>query len=325
MIELLLVFISALITTYLMTPVVAEKLKHAGLVGGDVNKADKPEIPNMGGFTVVGGFTMGMIVAIAITTYLGLGYEIQLILGGMCVVLIMSIAGIFDDLCLISQKFKAALPIFAALPLVAVKAGVTNMQFPLIGEVDFGILYMLIIIPFGIAGASNVANMFAGFNGLEAGLGFIITATVGMWGAVYFNSMEAAILCFAMAGALLGFLPYNRYPAKVFIGDVGTLSIGAVVACSAIIGNYEFFAMLLMGLYYIDFGIKALNKFPSSEWWGKIGKDGKLHHTGKVKHFAQLIMKITGGIHEKKLVSLFLKLQILISMTITIIISNKLG
>jgi UDP-N-acetylglucosamine--dolichyl-phosphate N-acetylglucosaminephosphotransferase len=194
---------------------------------------------------------------------------------------------------------KAVLPLFAALPLVAVRAGETMMNIPLVGEVNFGILYPLLLVPIGIAGASNVTNVFAGFNGMEAGMGAIamLSLSVIAW---HFGGVESLILLLAMAGALVAFLRYNWHPAKVFIGDVGTLSIGAVIAAAVIIGNFEMAGVIVLIPHMLDFFIKLANGLPNKNWWGT-PRGGRLYCDGRPIHLAQVVMKLFGGISESNL------------------------
>jgi len=216
--------------------------------------------------------------------------------------LIMAVIGIIDDLFLIRQQIKAILPIFASLPLVAVSAGVSHMYFPLIGVIDFGLIYPLILIPIAITGASNATNMLAGFNGLEAGLGAVMLATIGI---VSYSAgrTEAVILSFAMLGALLAFLKYNWYPARIFIGDIGTLIIGATVAVSVIVGNIEKIGIILILPFILELYLKAKGRF-NSQSWCKLQDDGKLicPKRGEIHGLGRLIMHLTGGIKEKPLV-----------------------
>lgn len=80
----------------------------------------------------------------------------------------------------------------------------------------------------------------------------------------------------AATGAMAAGMIFNWYPAKVFIGDVGTLSIGAVLAASVCIGNFETAGVLIIIPYFIDFTLKALNRFPVKGWWGEYN-NGKLY------------------------------------------------
>jgi UDP-N-acetylglucosamine--dolichyl-phosphate N-acetylglucosaminephosphotransferase len=297
------VMISAFLVSYAVFPVLIVRLRHSGITGVDRHKPSQPRIPEMGGVGILAGFSVGILLAVAIERFWGTVLQVNLIelFAAFSTILIVTLIGILDDLLRISQGLKAILPIFASLPLVAVKAGKTLMRLPLIGQVDFGIFYSLVLVPLGVTGAANGTNMLAGFNGLEAGLGIAATASLAVI-AYTLNATTSLILLLAMLGALLATLRYNWYPAKVFVGDSGTLSIGAVIAAAVIIGNFETAGVLLMIPHFLDFAIKAAHRFPTTDWWGTY-RDGKLHcpPSGPVS-LCQWIMKVSGGITERGLV-----------------------
>ncbi len=87
-------------------------------------------------------------------------------------------------------------------------------------------------------GATNAFNMLVGYNGLEAGMGVIILAALGIISYSNGNTMATLIIVITIS-SLLAFLHYNKYPARVFPGDTLTYPIGAIVAIVAIVGNME--------------------------------------------------------------------------------------
>ncbi|MBU0761480.1 MAG: hypothetical protein KKD39_00495 [Candidatus Altiarchaeota archaeon] len=301
--SLFFVLLASFSFTYLAVPWFVPRLLKAGIYGKDINKKSKAEIPEMGGLAIIGGFLVGVLLAIGFATFnvFDVSFDLALVLAGLSVVLVMGLIGVIDDLLLINQKVKAFLPLFAALPLVAVKAGVTSMDIPFLGNVNFGILYPLLLVPLAINGASNATNMLAGFNGLEAGLGVIMCSTIGFV-AYALGKPEAVIISFALLGALLAFLRYNGYPSKVFIGDVGTLSIGAVVAVSVILGNIEKAGMILFVPYFLELFLKARGRFKKPAWG--ILKAGKLYCMRRkdIYGMSNLVMHIFGGVSERNLV-----------------------
>ncbi|HNT61173.1 MAG TPA: hypothetical protein PKJ97_04320, partial [Candidatus Bilamarchaeaceae archaeon] len=280
----------SLLTTVTFSYFLIPRLKRFGMVGKDVNKEGRPEVAEMGGLAIVAGFTAGVLLAIMLNTFNGMEFNITYVLAALVTIHAMGFIGIVDDLLDIPQAVKAFLPLAAAVPLVAVSAaGSTAMAVPFVGEVDFGLFYIIVLIPVGVAVASNLTNMLAGFNGMEAGMGSIIMLTMAAI-AYSIGKVEMLVLFVPMLGALLGFLKFNWYPAKAFPGDVGNLTIGAVVAAGVIIGDLETAGALILSLYVVDFFIKAYNRFPSSKWWGEL-KGGKLYPVeGKVRGFAQLVM-----------------------------------
>jgi len=304
------------IVTFVFTRILVPRLKQFDITGRDVNKPDRPEVAEMGGIAIVAGFTAGVLLAIFFNTFLEFDFNLIYVMAALITVHSVAFIGIVDDLLDVPQYIKAFLPLFAAVPLVAVSAaGSTSIGIPFIGEVDLGIIYIVVLIPVGVAVASNLSNMFAGFNGLEAGLGAVMFAAMTLL-ALSHGSVEMVILFVPILGALLAFLFFNWYPARVFPGDVGNLTIGAVLASGVIIGNLETAGAIIMILYVLDFFIKAYRKFPSSKWWGEY-RMGKLYPLeGRVNGLAQLTMKIFRGISERNLALFFIGVEIIIAAVV---------
>lgn len=278
-------------------------LRRRGIVGKDMHKPDHPAVAEMGGLLLVFGFAAGIITIIAANTFLSrfLSVNLTMIVAALSTVLIMALIGVLDDLMKIRQVIKAILPLFAALPLVAVRAGDTTMHIPFMGLVDFGIVYSLVLVPLGVTGAANAVNMLAGFNGEEAGVGLIGMAFLASIAYIH-HETAAFLLLIAAFGAILATLVYNWYPAKVFIGDVGTFSIGAIIASAVIIGNMELAGVVVIIPYVLEFLIKARNRFPSKDWWLRY-EGGKLFcDQSRPKGLGQLIAKATGGMRERNIV-----------------------
>jgi UDP-N-acetylglucosamine--dolichyl-phosphate N-acetylglucosaminephosphotransferase len=312
-----LIFLASLFTAYIFSAILIPRLRQFGFTGKDVNKKGKPEIAEMGGISIVVGFTAGVLLAIMLNTFDGIEFNIVYVLAGLLTIQALAFIGIIDDMLDVPQWAKAFIPLASAVPLIAVKAaGSTSMAIPIIGIVDFGVFYILLLVPVGVAVASNLTNMLAGFNGMEAGMGAVIFACMALLALMHGN-VEMLVLFLPMLGALLGFLPRNWFPAKVFPGDVGTLPIGAVLATGVIIGNFESAGALILLLFVADFFIKLANRFPSSNWWGELREDGKLYPLGgEVRSLCQLIMKCANGIEERKLVMLVIGAQLLLGLLV---------
>lgn len=295
------VFAVSFAVTFLAFRVVIPRLRRAKIVGKDMHKPGQPEVPEMGGLVLVAGFSTGIITTIVIETFFSslLSIDLIQILAILSVVFITSVIGVFDDLIRVRQGIKAITPLLASLPLVALKIGSTAMSIPLIGKVDFGIFYPLVLVPLAVTGAANAANMLAGFNGEEAGVGIVAMGSLAVV-AYLVGETTAFLILLAALGALLATLYYNWYPAKVFVGDVGTLTIGAIIAAAVIIGNFETAGVIIIIPYALDFLIKAKNRFPSSGSWARY-RDGKLFcpKSGPIG-LGQLIIKAAGGLSEQK-------------------------
>ncbi|HEC63092.1 MAG TPA: hypothetical protein ENI38_01710 [Candidatus Acetothermia bacterium] len=302
-------FLTASLSAWLLVPLLAK----AGIAGQDVHKPGRPQVPEMGGLAIVAGFGTGTLLAIAWKAFWPNLASIELtpLLAVLCTVLLTTLIGVADDLIGMRQWLKALLPLVASLPLVAVRAGVATVRIPFLGRVDLGPLYPLVLVPVGVTGAANAVNMLAGFNGLEVGMGLVAMGALAVI-AAHLHAVTSLVLLLAGVGALVGILYFNWYPARVFIGDVGTLSIGALIASAVIVGNFEWAGVVVIAPYALDFLLKAAHGFPSRGWWGELGEDGKLRcpESGPVG-LCQLVMKLSGGLHERSLVLTLVGLEAL--------------
>jgi UDP-N-acetylglucosamine--dolichyl-phosphate N-acetylglucosaminephosphotransferase len=290
------------LTTLIVTPKWIRKALEIGLHGYDMNKPGKPKVAEMGGICVVFGFLLGMLTYIGLMSfYLHSPNYIDL-LAVLCTVLMTCIIGMMDDLLGwkkgLRQWQKPIFTLFAALPMMAINVGHSSMNLPVLGNINWGILYPLLIVPIGIVGASNAYNMLAGYNGLEAGMGVIILFVLGYVGVIN-GKTEASVLALVMFGALLAFLYFNWYPAKVFPGDTMTYSVGALVACVAILGDMEKIAILLFIPYVIDF-ILTMRRMLKVEAFAKVNDDGSLEQPyDKIYHITHLAIAVLRNIKSK--------------------------
>ncbi|MEK6958752.1 MAG: glycosyltransferase 4 family protein [archaeon] len=285
----------AAIAVLLIMPPFIRRMHKQDFVGKDMNKYSKPAIAELGGVVVFLGFALGIFSSMFLSTYLqSFSLDFTLLFAGFATIAMIAFVGFIDDIIGwkkgIRQWQHALFPILAALPLMAISAGDTTMTLPFVGLVNLGIIFPLVIIPLGITGASNAFNMLAGFNGLEATQGILITATLTII-ALITGNMTAAILGLAMIGALIAFLRFNWFPAKIFGGDSLTLMVGANIAVMSIIGNMEIAGVILISLYFIEFIIKAKHKF-QSECFGLPQKSGKLSYNPKGGSLTHLVLRM---------------------------------
>ena len=327
MVEVLLLLSLAIsfLLTFFILPFWIRKAKGVGLVWEDMNKPGHPKnVAGSGGIAVVIAFVIGVLYYIAVRTFVikdlnGINVEIFSLLS---VILILTIVGIVDDLFGwrsrgLSRRGRLFLALVASIPLVVINAGDSTMNIPFIGVLNFGILYPLILIPIGIAGATTTYNFLAGFNGLEAGQGILV---VGFLSYVAYATGLAwlALIGLIMVAALIGFLYYNKYPAKVFPGDSLTWSIGALIAGMAILGNFEKIAVFVFIPYILETILKVRGKLVKQSF-AKPNKDGSLEMPYKkiygLEHAAVYILKkikSSKKVYERDVVYLIHGFQIFI-------------
>lgn len=314
------VFLLSFTVTFLVTPIVGRLAKKAGHVGGTCNNPKLQPIPELGGIAIAAGIITAMLFAIAANSFsalhnlLGSDLNIIYLVAALSVVLMVELVGFVDDVLGLRHKYKLILPFLIALPLVAVRVSELHaFIIPYLGIVVAPLLYELVFIPIGVAAATNLTNTFAGFNGIEAGMGAVAGAFLLAISLISGNGYSV-VLSAMLTGSLLAFLRYNWYPARIIPDDVGTLLIGAMISVIVILGGIEFAGVILLLPYIADFVFfKIPNRMPSTGWWGTLEK-GKLVHHGKPIHLAQWVMKKTGGITERNLALLFIFAEIVLGI-----------
>jgi UDP-N-acetylglucosamine--dolichyl-phosphate N-acetylglucosaminephosphotransferase len=185
-----------------------------------------------------------------------------------------ALTGVLDDFIALRQRFKAFLPLAFAIPL-ALFVDDTALRLPFLGAADLHWAYSLVFVPLVIACASNSYNMLEGFNGLGAGMGLVMAAGISL-AAWQGGNLTGLVITVPLGAALLAFLFYNFYPARVFPGDTMTLFVGAMLATAGILSKVEFATGILFLPFVVEFFVKGLNGFPSAGWGGELGEDGKL-------------------------------------------------
>ena len=292
--------------------------RKVGLVWEDMNKFGHPKnVVSSGGAVVVMAFVLGVLSYLALKTFL-FGGQIRAleIFALLAVILILGIAGLIDDLLGwknggLPMRIRLLLAFAASVPLVVINAGTHFMALPIIGTVDFGILYPLFLVPLAVVGVSTTYNFLAGFNGLEAGQGILILSFLSFVSYAT-GSAWLAIVGLCMVGALAGFWIFNKVPAKVFPGDVMTYGIGALIAGMAILGNFEKIAFVVFIPYILEVVLKVRGKLKVASF-GIPDKNGILKMPeDKVYGLEHLAIRILGkGATERKVVYLIHAFQIL--------------
>jgi UDP-N-acetylglucosamine--dolichyl-phosphate N-acetylglucosaminephosphotransferase len=312
----------AFIITYASMPVWIRRARSIGLVGRDMHKPARPEVAEMGGICAVAGIVGSVFLYLALTTfYFGNTQQNSFILALLNTIIIAAMIGVMDDVLGwkkgLRQSSKFLLTIPAAIPMMVVNAGNSIVNFPVVGYVDTGIFYPLIIVPVGIIGASNAFNMIAGYNGLEAGMGAIILGALS-YVAWTGGLGHVALIAAVGSAALIAFMKYNWVPARVFPGNVFTYAVGSLIACVAILGNSQKLALILFSLYFIEFILKARGRF-KKESFGRCLKDGSIEmQYDRIYGIEHVMIKacrrLFGSCSESYVTTLILMLQILVSI-----------
>lgn len=315
--------------TYLILPFWIKKAKQIGLLWEDMNKPKHPKnVAGSGGIAVFWGAAIGILIYIAVNTFiLKIGFGILTpIFALLSVLFLSSFVGLIDDLFGwqkggLSAKSRMILVFFAAVPLMVINAGNSNVILPFIGLIELGIFYPLIFVPLGVIGATTTYNFLAGYNGLEAGQGIILLTALAFVTYLTGNSW-LSVIALCMVASLIGFYIFNKNPAHVFPGDVLTYSVGAMIAGIAILGDIEKIAILFFIPYILETILKVRGKLVKYSF-AKVNNDGSLELPYKkiygLEHLAIKILKKikpSKKVYENEIVYLIHAFQILIILVV---------
>lgn len=317
--------------TLIILPYWIKKAKDIGLMWDDCNKYQGLKAAGSGGIAVITGFLAGTFFYIALDTfYFKSQTNVIPIFALTSSVLILFSIGLIDGILGwkgglkrgigLRRRTRLLLVLVAAVPLMVINAGSNPLFLK-----DIVWLYPLILIPLGISGATATFNFLAGFNGLEAGQGAIIIASLSII-AFFTGNSWLALIGFIMVACLIAFLIYNFYPAKVFPGDVITYPVGGMIAIMAILGNFEKIAVFFFIPYIIEVILKIRGGLEKQSF-GKPKKDGSLDlRYDKIyglEHFFIWFLNKSGiGATEKKVVYSIWFFQIIIIIAGFIIFKN---
>ena len=286
---ILLGFILAIITGVILIPIL--KRFHIGqYVSHYIGERHlkKEGTPTMGGLI----FIIPTIVALVLL-YFNKSIEISHNLIILIFVFVSyALLGFVDDYLKIKYHNNKGLSIVAKLLIQMIIALIFFYIFMSNGgKSDLVISSLGITIPLGwtfglfilflLVGSSNAVNITDGLDGLAGGLSAIAFFAFGLisWNAGWMEGyQEVAIFCFILAGALLGFLVFNAHPAKVFMGDLGSLSLGAALATIAIITRHELSLALIGGEFVVETLSSLIQIISIRKFNKKIFKRAPLHH-----------------------------------------------
>ena len=264
-------FIPFLFTIFAM-PYFIMKLEKNGHVVKDMYKTEMPFIPTQGGLIIllIAIFSLSILTLFYGKNVTTINYTI------IVVVVLFALFGLLDDLVNIGRPAKLILLYYCSYPLIPFII-TTTILFPGIGSVDFSILYLQLIIPTYVPVVANLVNMHSGFNGLAPGLSLMVLVTLvikAFFHGDIFNSLF--ILC--LTGALAGYFWFEKYPSRIFWGNIGALSVGAAIGAMIVTQGFIVSGFIMLIPHTINFLLYVywrLKKYPSAKF-GKVRDDGTL-------------------------------------------------
>lgn len=316
---LLLPLIFGFLVVLFLTPFWIRKAKEVGLMWEDMNKFNpEKNVAGSGGVSVFLAFLLGTMTYLAIRTFYFKSEENLIeIFAFLGIVSIIGFIGFIDDILGwrrggLAIKSRLILLLFASIPLIIVNSGTSEI----IG-INVGLFYPLILVPLAVVGVASTFNFLAGYNGLETSQGVIILSALSLITFIKGDTW-ISIVGLIMVFCLMGFYIFNKYPAKVFPGDILTYCIGAMIAGIAIIGRIELIAFFFFIPYILETILKSRGKLKKQSF-GKVNEDGSLEVPYEkiygLEHLAIFILKKikpSKKVYEQDVVYLINLFQILI-------------
>ncbi len=297
------VAISLLVVSFLVTVLMLPKLikyLHYLKFGqaireeGPQSHMDKKGTPTMGGISFIVATVLALIIAMFIDSS-----NIKYYFLFIYTTISFSIIGYIDDMLIVVKKKNDGLAprkklmlqiLFSIIFYVLVKFIYEDINYIYIPGLEYQLnisyLYMVFVV-FWQTGFSNAVNLTDGLDGLATSVTIITTSTFALL-AYKENNFPVFVFCLVLVGALIGFLLFNKNPAKIFMGDTGSLALGGILAAISIILHKEV-AFIFIGLAYI---LETLSVIIQVAYFKKTGKRifkmSPLHHHFELSGYGEV-------------------------------------
>ncbi len=300
MYDIILAFISAFFTTYFAIPsiIAISHAKHLMDKPGE-RSSHATSIPTLGGLGIFAGLICSVMFWTPFSVFSGLQYI-------LCSIIIIALLGVKDDMIPLTPRVKLIGQIIAAGILVA-KADVRlTSLYGIFGIGDLPYWFSLIFSVFVIIVINNAFNLIDGINGLAGSLTCVVCTTFGVWFYTV-DHIALSVLAFALVGATVAFLKYNYTPAKIFMGDTGSLVIGLV--CSILTIKFIELNKILPPILAIKsvpavaIGVLIIPLFDTLRVFAKRALNGKSPFSPDKTHIHHLLLDL-GLTHMKSTIIL---------------------
>lgn len=245
------IFVMAMLITLVLTPVtikLAPKIHGVDIPKDNRRMHDKP-IPRVGGIAMFVGVTAAVLQVLPNTvSYLG-------ILGGGAVIFIF---GLVDDIVDLRPVFKLAGQVLGAVIVYLSGTRIEFLHFFSSDKFDLGTIVGLIVTVLWLVGITNAINLIDGMDGLAAGVVAIASLCIAYVAYIHGTYAQCMPLL-AVAGAGVGFLPWNFYPAKTFMGDCGSQYLGFMIASFSITGLVKSATLVALVIPFLVLGLPLLD------------------------------------------------------------------
>ena len=306
-------FAVAAVLSYFFTPPVKNFAHKVGAIDvpKDARRMHKKPIPRLGGLAIYGGFLCSILI------FGQLDETMLCVLLGAAIIVAL---GIFDDVLALGAKLKfVVLIVESAIPVCIgyLQIGLFTNLNPLSDTpfVHLGILAVPVTIIW-IVGITNAVNLIDGLDGLAVGVSSIAAITM-LAVALLTGNMPIAITMAALAGACIGFMPYNLNPAKIFMGDTGSTFLGYMLATVSIMGLFKFYAVISFAVPFLILGLPIFDTANAIIRRVAAGRSPMSPDRGHVHH-----KLIDMGFNQKQAVAILYAISATLGLTAVVLTSS---
>lgn len=260
--DIVIAFLLAFITAFVITPYTMRLAHRVGAIDmPDNRKVHKKPIPRLGGIAIIVGFLVSVIYLLIIfsveNTLVLASDEILKLVGFFIGIILLGILCFIDDTKGVHPLIKLSVQIVVALIVILSGIRIDSFAIPFLEEnVNLSNIVSYIITLFWIVGITNAINLIDGLDGLSSGIALI--ASVSLLIIFTLNAQTgllAIVLVTALAGGIVGFLPFNFNPAKTFVGDTGSNFLGFSLAVISILGVAKTYTAIVIVAPIIILGL----------------------------------------------------------------------
>lgn len=297
--------IIAMGVTWVATPLVIRLARRLGAVDAPGRrKIHGSPIPRIGGVAIFAGFVAGLAFAAHATGALWPMGHVSVYWRGLALAAtFMLLVGLVDDLRSLSFRWKFAAQILAATFVWYCGFRIEVLSHPLGGSLELGI-FSLPLTVLWVVGITNAVNLIDGLDGLATGVALITTSTVAVI-ALIRQELGTAAASVTLAGSLVGFLRFNFNPARIFLGDSGSMFLGFVLAVTAVRGSQKgptavalLVPLLVLGLPLLDTGLAIVRRLYRLTNRGRQSPSAARY---VLRNFTTIFLPDRGHIHHRLL------------------------
>jgi UDP-GlcNAc:undecaprenyl-phosphate GlcNAc-1-phosphate transferase len=234
-------YVAGALVTCAATPLARKLAVHGGAIDEpDERKVHKRPLPTWGGVAIIAGFIVAAFAGGAAHHMVGAKF------GGILTgALLVALVGFVDDRIDLSANVKLGLQVLAVVPLLVAGVTISTLSHPIERHAQIvlpGWLSVLMTTMWVVA-ITNALNLIDGLDGLAAGVAAIACVALAFI-ALAWGQLAVAVLCAAVAGAAVGFLPWNWHPSDIIMGDTGAYFLGYMIAAVTIEGAFKMAAAI---------------------------------------------------------------------------------